>query len=300
MWTRSLSLLRDVDDVMRTSDLVHINGAYDRLNHRVSSACELAGVPYIVSPRSLLDPAALDVLPGGVRADLAADERRYLESAFAVHFTTAFEADRACLDGARLRRTVTIPNAVDLGQLDRLPLRQQARAVVGIPAQQCALLYLGRLIAQKQPEFAVRVLAETDPALDAHLYMVGWSDATARAQLQAVAAALHVADRVHFTGHAAAERDYWLAAADMLLLPSSAENFSLVLVETVAAGLPAIVSPRIGVLELLRPEDARVVPLRPRAWAAAIEETAAAPPVRDGTAFYRMGKQFSSVNLVPR
>jgi glycosyltransferase involved in cell wall biosynthesis len=85
-----------------------------------------------------------------------------------------------------------------------------------------------------------------------------------------------------------------------MLLPSSAENFSLVLVETVAAGVPAIVSPHIGVLELLRPEDARVVPPQPRAWAAAIEETAAAPPVRDGTAFHRVREQFSSANLVPR
>lgn len=73
-------------------------------------------------------------------------------------------------------------------------------------------------LPKQVPDDEPGLLAETDPALDAHLYMVGWSDATAHAQLQA---------------------------------------------------------------------------------AAAIEETAAAPPIRDGTAFYRMGKQFSSVNLVP-
>jgi hypothetical protein len=170
------------------------------------------------------------------------------------------------------------------------PVNVTAPSAVGIRAQQCALLYLGRLIAQKQPEFWTP-----------HLYLVGWGDATAHAQLRAVAADLRVAERVHFADHAAAaERNRWLAAADMLLLPSSAENFSLVLVEAVAAGMPAIVSPHIGVLEFLRPEDARVVPLQPRAWAVAIEETAAAPPVRDGTAFRRVREQFSSVNLVPR
>jgi glycosyltransferase involved in cell wall biosynthesis len=73
-----------------------------------------------------------------------------------------------------------------------------------------------------------------------------------------------------------------------------------VLVEAVAAGLPAIVSPHIGVLEMLHARDALVMPLEPRSWATAIEKTAAAPPVRDSEAIARLRNQFQPEKLVPR
>jgi len=54
-------------------------------------------------------------------------------------------------------------------------------------------------------------------------------------------------------------------------------------VESVAAGLPAVVCPNVGVLEHLRPADATVVALDPRLWAdacAGLLEAATGPRER--------------------
>lgn len=290
---RSPQLLRHLRARIGSFDLVHLNGAYDMLNYRIARLCEQAGVPYIVSARSLLDPAAINLLPDGVPERFAPLQARYVRSAYAVHFTSDFEASRACFDGAQPRRVITIPNAVQLDRLVRMPSKDEARRRLGVPRGQAALLYYGRLVAQKQPEFALRVLSALDPAIAAHVYFVGSAAPETVARLVERARDLGVADRIHFAGHAAGRsRDDWLAAADALLLTSAAENFSLALVEAVAAGLPAVVSPHIGALEFLRPGDAEIVPMVPDAWAAACERLMASPAARDGDAFTRLWNQF--------
>ncbi|HEY3504615.1 MAG TPA: phosphotransferase [Actinocatenispora sp.] len=290
---RSPALLQHLARRLGSLDVVHLNGNYDLLNYRVARMCVAAGVPYVVSARSLLDPAAVDLLPDGVRRHFARLEAAYLESAYAVHFTSEFERRRALWGGATPQRVVTIPNAVDLAHLARLPGRDEARAALGVPAGRTALLYFGRVVAQKRPEFAVRVLAATDPDADMHLYVVGSGTEADLAALRAEAARTGVADRVHLVGHAAGPtRHHWFAAADVLLLPSAAENFSLALVEAVASGLPAVVSPHIGALEFLRPDEATVVPPEPGAWARACTTVVAGARGNGDESFARLWNAF--------
>jgi hypothetical protein len=62
--------------------------------------------------------------------------------------------------------------------------------------------------------------------------------------LPALATAAHLADTVHFTGHRE-DMPLWLAAADIVLLPSRVEGRPLALLEAHAAGRP-VVATRVG------------------------------------------------------
>ena len=42
-------------------DLVHLHGLWDPALHKVAKACRNAGVKYLISPRGMLDPWALNV-----------------------------------------------------------------------------------------------------------------------------------------------------------------------------------------------------------------------------------------------
>jgi glycosyltransferase involved in cell wall biosynthesis len=81
-------------------------------------------------------------------------------------------------------------------------------------------------------------------------------------------------DRIHFLGFIGKEdRRNLLAATQLLALVSSAENFGMAAVEAMAAGVPVLVSDRVGVSTEIASDGAgKVVPPRQDAIAQALIE----------------------------
>ena len=65
---------------------------------------------------------------------------------------------------------------------------------------------------------------------------------------------LGISDRVSFVGHRADVAD-WLAAATVWILPTERENFSVAVLEALAAGCPVLSTPCPGNDEILVDED---------------------------------------------
>lgn len=120
----------------------------------------------------------------------------------------------------------------------------------------CPLLVcVGRLAPQKDHATAIRALGGVDGAV---LAVVG--DGELRAELEGVAQAAGVADRVVFTG-ARDDARAVLGAADAALLPSRWEGLPLVALEVAAGGVPLVATAVRGVRELLTDGvDALLVP----------------------------------------
>lgn len=292
---RSPALLDHAARVLPSTDVVHLNGHYNTLNYHIARLCREAGVPYLISARSELDPAAHALRPEHVHNRLRPLEADYVNGAFALHFTSEFELKRAHFDAGEPRSVVTVPNPVQLEHLADPVGRAAARALLGVPGDRFAMLFFGRLIPQKQPGFALEVLARLDD-VDAELYFVGTGD---EHELRERARRLGVSDRVHFVGHVCGlARQHWMAAADVLLLPSSAENFSLALVESVSAGLPCISSPHIGALEFLAPADCEPLPLDPDVWARRCANVSRRARPDGEEAFTRLWNRFRPDHIV--
>jgi glycosyltransferase involved in cell wall biosynthesis len=81
-----------------------------------------------------------------------------------------------------------------------------------------------------------------------HTVVVG--DGPERAQLEALAGQLGLADRVHLAGHQQDVRP-WLAALDVLVLSSDWEGMPNALLEAMAAGLPIVATAVGGVPEVV-------------------------------------------------
>ncbi len=149
------------------------------------------------------------------------------------------------------RPIYNVPYAPDLSALlnpapswDRLARQLRDQWEVADPV---VALFSGRLCHRKAPDVllqALAILAEDVPSLC--VQFVG--DGPMRGWLQSQAARLGLADRVRIEGflHGDALRAAYLSA-DLFVLPTRAhEGWGVVVSEAMAAGLPAIVSQRVG------------------------------------------------------
>jgi glycosyltransferase involved in cell wall biosynthesis len=137
--------------------------------------------------------------------------------------------------------------------------RRDLRAQLGIPLDAEVVIFVGRLAPEKELASligAFAAVAERRPP--ATLILVG--DGPSRADLEARALRLGLADRVRFTGRQPAGKvREWLQASDLFVLVSSNEGFPCALAEAMSSGLASVVSDIPGNTQLI---DAGVHGLR--------------------------------------
>jgi glycosyltransferase involved in cell wall biosynthesis len=135
-----------------------------------------------------------------------------------------------------------------LSPFEHLP-RQIARGYRGLAADVIIIGFVGRLDGQKAPDMLVEAAARViGPKRKLHVIVVG--DGPLRESLLDLTRRLRMADAFSWLGEVPA-RD-WLAAFDILAMPSRYEGFSYVLLEALHIGLPVVCTPVGGVLETIQ------------------------------------------------
>jgi len=91
----------------------------------------------------------------------------------------------------------------------------------------------------------------------AHLAFAGPDEADMQSDLLRIANAAGCADRVHFTGLLNPDQVLQvLADADLLLMTSESENFGMAAAEAMAAGLPVVISNKVGLARFVEQASA--------------------------------------------
>ena len=197
---------------------------------------------------------------------------------------TQHEADALSrLLGADPSRISVIPIGIDKSRFHRLD-KSTARAQLGIAADEETLLYVGRLDLIKGADVLLEALSLIENRPQIRLRIVGGGTAsTTPASLAALAQSLGVAERISFLGTAPnAELPLHYAAADMLIVPSWYESFSIATAEAMACGTPVIASNAPGPASFIQDGvSGRLVPPGdPRALADAIKGLLDDPALR--------------------
>ena len=179
---------------------------------------------------------------------LATFPRRYARFRIAKHTNFYYNAvdavvtpSEASLKWLRRHSVVSPVTVIPTGSPRRAFLdRSECRANFGLPPDQRAMLYVGRLAREKNLELLFEMASRcfaVDPSL--RLWLVG--DGPYRAECAAVARRLGIGDRVRFVGFVPrSEVDRYYAAADLFVFPSITETQGLVVQEAMAYGLPAV------------------------------------------------------------
>jgi glycosyltransferase involved in cell wall biosynthesis len=175
-------------------------------------------------------------------------------------------ADQYGADASRIR---VIPNGCDAPTF-HLRDRAQARATLGIALDAELIVYVGRLVPEKglrELLDALGTLAQTHPR--ATLALVG--EGPMRAALESAASGA-LEGRVRLVGVQPPEIvATWMAASDLVTLPSYSEGHPNVLVEALACGRPVVATPVGGIPEVVDASCSLIVPPRdPAALAVAL------------------------------
>jgi glycosyltransferase involved in cell wall biosynthesis len=233
---------------VREFAVVHTHAIYLWPLWTAARAAQAAGVPYVVSPRGMLEKDLIESRsPIWKAALIGFFEKRTLENAAAIHFTSRREADEARVFGFDLPATCEIPNGVDI---QSEAVGEISPAIDLVASRGPYVLFLGRINWKKGLDRLIRSLAY---APQVRLVLAGNDEEGYRHVLEPLAREIGVASRVVFTGPVAGA-DKWslLRRAELLVLPSYSENFGNVVLEAMAAGRPVVVTPEVGVAELVR------------------------------------------------
>jgi glycosyltransferase involved in cell wall biosynthesis len=286
-WSFSWPLTQALEQSTREFDLVHLHGVFVYPILAAAYFCRKYRIPYVISPRGMLDPIVLRMKPIRKRIYLNLLERRNLNGAAALHYTAPDEQRQA--EGLRLPvLTVVVPNGLCLEQLAQLPSPGAFRSRHPEMARKRLILFLSRIHPKKGLDRLVQAfgrVAKRRP--DVHLAIAGYDDEGYGQVVRRWLEDAGVAERVTFTGPLLGESK--LAAfrdVDLFVLPSYQENFGMAVLEAMGCGLPVVVSNGVYLYrEIQRAGAGLVVDGDPAGLAEAIEVL-----LRDATLRTRMGE----------
>lgn len=194
----------------------------------------LADAPAVVAGVQNPPSTSLDRVPAPLRGAIRAGMRALYPRADAVVALSRGVGDELerMIPGVTGRLAV-IPNA----GMDDAPATPSVDANRPAETEGPVLVACGRLVPQKDYPVMLRALARVRQQLPARLRILG--EGPLRAELEALAASLGVADAVSWEGFQADPTRY-MAAADLFVLSSAYEGFGNVIVEAMAAGAPVV------------------------------------------------------------
>ena len=243
---RHPDLIKLTEKAVAGADVVHIAGMWEEIQHRAAREAVRQNVPYVISPHGMLDPWSLRRSKWVKRAALAWRVRKNLNRAAALHFTCAVERDLVA--GLKLRpSSVVEPNGLDLSEFEDLPPADQFRKHHRtLQNQRPIVLFLSRIDPKKGLDLLIPAFAAGPK--EAMLVIAGPDLIGYQREVEAMVRQHAIQDRVIFTGMLRGrDRVEAMAAATIFALPSYQENFGIVVAESLAAGVPVIISDQVNI-----------------------------------------------------
>jgi len=228
------ALQQAVREAIVWADVVHLHGTYALHNVWLGWICDAVDKPYIVTSHAGLAPER-KALRGRVRKTIFhyVLQKRHLERAALLHALTEEESSDI-VNLTKHCRVVVIPNGIDLedfpSPIPRIPAMSPQPIRIG---------YIGRLSREKN----LTALCEAFSALediseDLELLLAGPPSPEGETITKAWAGA-----RIKFVGpRFGTEKISFLGQIDLVVLPSLSEGFPISAAETLALGLPMVIT----------------------------------------------------------
>jgi glycosyltransferase involved in cell wall biosynthesis len=284
---RASGLRAALDRALPQADLVHVHGLWNMTGSTAVARARAAGRPYAISPRGMLQPAAMKRNAALKTAAYWASERAHLRGAAFLHATSLVEREQLEAYGPPV---VTIANGVSPATVSQDAV-DGLRRRIGIDAGDEVVLCLGRLHPIKRLDLLAAAFATVRRSRPrARLIIAGPDEGGYRARVEPLFAP--VAGATHWLGAVdAGTVGELFAASRMLVQCSDSESFGLSVAEALACGLPVVVTDRTpwsqvselqlgyavaheaeaiarGILAILeRPGDGCAMGARGKAWA---------------------------------
>lgn len=212
-----------------------------------------ADVPYVVFTHGMMDPWFRKKYPlkhVAKQAYWSLFEGKVLRDAEHVLFTTEEERLLAAtaFRGPGYREKVVAYGAASPPAVDRADIAH-FRNLIPELGDKPYFLFLSRIHPKKGCDLLIDAYAKVaGQAGTPDLVIAGPASDDLKAELQAQASALNVAERIHWPGMLAGKVKYGAySGAEAFVLPSHQENFGIVVAEALACACPVLISNKVNI-----------------------------------------------------
>ena len=244
IWTSySSAMSRFLSENIASFDLVHVHEIWHHAAYTAYGAARKRHIPFVMTPHGELGERHLRHKAWKKRIYMSLILDRILHNSDAIHAITAAERNRISKLGYHVPVAVA-PNGVDPTHFEQAPdpsvLLNKYPALRG----RIVILFLGRLNPTKGLSILARSFSRISRNFpDAVLLVAGPDEEGGRRQMESILRCEGVSERVVFTGMLSGEdKVVALGLADLFVLPSYSEGFSIAVLEALASRLPVVIT----------------------------------------------------------
>lgn len=241
----SPSLAKALSKAVQDFDLVHIHELWHYPHLAAYQAAIRWKKPYIITLHGGLEPWAFGYKGTKKRVYMRLVQRRILKKAGAIHALTPEEEREVRRLGLRTP-VMLIPNGIHPRDFRDLPARTELESSYPELEGKRVVLFLSRIHPKKGLDLLAKALGRIvrqPEGEDVHLVIAGPDEGGYQAKVESMLKGNGVFDKTTFTGMLTGRNKLAaLARADLFVLPSYSEGFSVATLEALACGLPTVIT----------------------------------------------------------
>ena len=207
-------------------DLIHLQHIWDPYIQVMAFWAHQKKIPYIITPRGMLEPWILANNPWKKKIALFLYQKKAIKQASHLHATSQLEAENIRNLGFDNPISI-IPNGIDLTEYKQVKTFYGTKKIV----------FLSRI----HPKKGIELLLEAWRTMDTKGWTLEIAGNGEPTYINILIKAAKDLGNVFFVGPYYEEAKWdFLRSADVLVLPSYSENFGIVVAEALAIGVPVI------------------------------------------------------------
>lgn len=215
-------------------DILHGHGLWQMPVHKMTKIARRQNIPYIITPRGMLEPWALNTGKWKKKLALKLYQEKDLAQAACIHATAKMEAENIRKLGFK-NLIAVIPNGIDISEF---PLKQG-----NDEKKKKTLLFLSRIHPKKGIDLLIEAWTKLDDELRQNwqVEIAGNGNETYISSLSQQIKKNGLSTEIKIIGPQFGPKK--LATyhrADLFILPTYSENFGIVVAEALACGVPVI------------------------------------------------------------
>lgn len=243
-WTGySPSLKRAIRKQVTKFDILHIHEIWHHPHFAARQAAKFAGKPFIITVHGALEQWCLDYKAFKKKIYSTLIQRKILKEASALHAITEEEVKN--ISNFVVNKNIfLIPNGINLEEFEKLPERDWIEGLYPEVKGKKVILFLGRIHPQKGLDILakafVTILKKRD---DIQLVIAGPDNNGYKNRIVEILKGENAIRNSTFTGMLTGDdKIKALSRADIFVLPSYSEGFSISALEAMACGLPVVIT----------------------------------------------------------
>lgn len=261
LWTSySPRLSRALKKEIFNFDLIHIHELWHYPHYAGYKAAKNANRPFIVSIHGGLEPWCLKHKAFKKRIYSIFIQKKILKEASGIHVNTQREI-KNILNFVENKNIFVVPNGIKLEEFRILPNKEIVENLYPEIKNKKIILFLGRIHPIKGLDILAKAFSKVlEKKRDIQLMIAGPGNSSYKLQIVKILKEENALNNTTFTGMLMG--DIKLAAlnkADIFILPSYSEGFSIAILEAMASRIPVIITKNCNFDEVEKIEAGKVI-----------------------------------------